>query len=67
MEDKFVKNNSFNEKFEIFSILYDKNNTNFNEILIIEQITIYQTIKENFKVFKAYHSDFIGTYLFCIN
>lgn len=54
-------------KSEIYRIYYDKNYSSFNNILLIETITIYHARLNNYKIFKALASNYIETYLICKN
>ena len=52
---------------EIFRIYYDKNSTSFNEILIIEQVSLYEAHKEEWKILKAFGTSYIQFFLVCKN
>jgi hypothetical protein len=52
---------------ELFRIYYDKNNTTFDEMLIIEQISVFDAFKKNWKILKAFDSVYIYPFLVCKN
>lgn len=55
------------DKTEIFRVYYDKNHTSFPEMIVIEGIALMVAGRNRWKIFKAFPSESIDTFLVCKN